>query len=190
MNSKGEADPRRFVYLYPIVEECEKRRLRDEINTYMARSFDDLLLAELIALEVVKLDDVYLTLYLNHVNRLKRGGFIGVVDGRADFQDVYMINFIYRMYACDITLTEEQLNAFATLTPFERWALDPRGFDYNSFEADWLIAVDVNCVLEKLVDISAIKQAIERRLQTSFDARLAAIYFKYFSVRQNVVEAT
>lgn len=181
MNLNGESDPRRFIYLYPIIEEQGKQKLLQEMDTYLYRNFDDYVFFDMLELEIVSFyDDKYLGMYIDSVAKSKGIGFIGVIDGVAEHNNLTMINFINQIFANDIQLNKEQLKKFTNLDPFEAWALNPHEFNYQTFDTDWLIAVNRDCILEKLALIPEIHQALEQRLSKNFNSTLAQIYFKYF----------
>ncbi|ATP55560.1 hypothetical protein CPT03_03315 [Pedobacter ginsengisoli] len=180
MDSNGKADPKHLIFLYHIVDDDGKVRLLRELNAYLTNNFNDFLLIEMLALDIVTLDETYLPIYLRSVNQSKGQGFGGIANGKADFKNVIMINLIYQLYAYNICLNEEQLSILENLCPFEAWAVNPMGFDYNSFEVDWLIAVDQDFILEKLAGKNEIRISLEKQLQIEFEPTLAKIYFKYF----------
>ena len=181
MNPKGESDPRRFIYLYPIIEDSSKQILLQEMDAYLYRNFDDYVFFDMLGLEIVSLhDDKYLRMYIDSVTKSKGTGFIGVIDGVAEHDNFTMINFINQVYVNNIQLNKAQLKKFSNLGPFESWALNPHKFDYQTFDTDWLIAVNRDYILKKLALIPAIKQALQQRLSRDFNSTLAQIYFKYF----------
>lgn len=182
MDSKGKTNPRHLIYLYHIIDKESQNQLLHELDAHLSNDFDDFLLIDLLELEIFKLDDIYLPMYLKAVNRSKGQGFVGVKNGKAEFNNVIMINLIYQLYVYNITLNGEQLLMLENLCPFETWAVNPIGFDYAYFEADWLSAVDRDFILEKLVGKNEIKSSLKKRLQEEFEPTLAKIYFKYFLV--------
>ncbi|AIM37571.1 hypothetical protein KO02_13405 [Sphingobacterium sp. ML3W] len=184
MNPQGESDPRRFIYLCPIIEEQSRHKLLQEMDVYLKRYFDQFVFFAMLRLEIVSLhDDKYLEMYIDSAAKIVGTGFIGIIDGVAEYNNVTMINFIEQIYKNNIKLNKEQLKKFTNQAPFELWALNALEFDYEIFETDWLIAVNRDYILEELVVIPAIQQALEQRLSRDFNATLAQIYFKYF-VRQ------
>lgn len=189
MNAKGESDPRPFIYLHPIMEEQSKRLLLDAMDTYFERHFYDRTFFDMLALEIISLrDNKYLEMYIDSAAKSKGIGFIGIVDGLAEHNDPTMINFINHIYANDIKLNKKQFEKFTNLGPFETWALNPHAFDYQSFDTDWLIAVNNDYILQKLAAIPAIQESLEQRLRSNFNAKLGEIYFKYFANTQNAQE--
>jgi len=182
MDTEGRSDPRPFIYLYPIIGGNCKKKLLNEIDGYLNRYFDEFTFFDMLELEIISLyDSRYLEMYIDSAAKSVGFGFIGMVDGVPEYNNLTLINFITKIYEYNIQLSEEQLIRFTNLGPFESWALNPHMFNYEIFETDWLIVVNLDFILKKLAVIPAIHTALEKRLSNDFNFTLAEIYFKYFA---------
>ncbi|GGE14996.1 hypothetical protein [Sphingobacterium cellulitidis] len=181
MNQNGESDPRPFIYLYAIIEDVSKKMLIQEMDKYLIRNFDDFAFIEMLNLKIITLQDKkYLELYIDSTIKSKGINSVKIVDGELNVTNTTMINFIHQIYKYNIQLNKDQLNKFTNLDHFETWALNISEFDYTHFETDWLIAVNDEYILTKLVIIPEIHKALEERLSKNYNSTLSKIYFKYF----------
>lgn len=66
-----------------------------------------------------------------------------------------------------------------------QWLLTPKSFDYSKFDHYWLFFLDRADVALKNLEsenIPALREAIQKGLCERFSEKIAAIYFKYFSI--------
>lgn len=180
-NDAGRSFTMHLVPLYNIVDSFNKDLLLGEWEKSLDESFNDFLFIDLLHNDIIKLSDKdYLLKYATAANKTKFAGYIGLKNGKADFKDLTMINFIYQIYCYDIDFESSELKIFQNLAPFEEWALNPVIFDYTKFDPEWLLAVDHDYILTKLANINDIKQGLERYLKLSYNEDLSKIYFTYF----------
>ena len=118
--------------------------------------------------------------YLIGQSQSSHKGFLGVVEGKPQFQDFYFYNFALLLYSENITLDREQLSLFKDHSQFEQWLLNPHDFDYNQFDVVWLYAVQNKWFLDKLKGIPKIKQVLHDHLIGNHDAVLSQLYFNIF----------
>ena len=70
---------------------------------------------------------------------------------------------------------------FGGLNPFEKWILNPRKFNYEEFDTRWLLEIEsLDYILDRLSDISEIRDKIDNTLIKEFNSKLAEIKYRYF----------
>ena len=80
-----------------------------------------------------------------------------------------------------IDFEREELRLFDGLNPFEKWILNPRKFNYEEFDTRWLLEIEsLDYILDRLSDISEIRDKIDNKLIEEFNPQLAEIKYRYF----------
>ena len=70
---------------------------------------------------------------------------------------------------------------FDRLNSFEEWILNPKKFDYKNFDIKWLLEIEkYYYILDRLSDISAIKNKVNIALSEEYNPILAEIKYRYF----------
>lgn len=121
----------------------------------------------------------YLKQYSEYTN-LNRGGRTFKY-GKLQLTDLVFINFISTIYKRKIDFDRPELKLITDINPFERWLLDPLNFNYTEFDANWLVDVKPKYMLERLQNITAIKDSLVTKLQNNFNPVLAELKYEYFN---------
>lgn len=121
----------------------------------------------------------YFQLYSERTN-LNKGGR-AYKFGNLGLTDLVFINYIFILYKLKIDFNRNELKVFTNLNDFEAWLLNPLEFDYNKFEAIWLIDVNDTIIIDRLKGNLNIANAIEMQLAKEFHPVLAELKYKYFT---------
>lgn len=101
--------------------------------------------------------------------------------GKLQLTDLVFINYIILIYKLNIDFEREELRLFDGLNPFEKWILNPRKFNYEEFDTRWLLEIEsLDYILDRLSDISEIRDKIDNKLIEEFNPQLAEIKYRYF----------
>jgi len=101
--------------------------------------------------------------------------------GEYKFTDIIFINYIITSYKRQLDFTRSEFSLFTGLNEFETWLLNPLGFNYENFDAKWLIDVDIPVIMERIKGTKEIAEAIDKEILSSFNSELAEIKYKYFA---------
>lgn len=179
MNTKGDFDTASTMYLVLIINEECKNELLKKINHQLLNNFDPTYFFTLLKYDIIKFNEFDLDIYIEYVSRFSCDTLI-LEEGKYDFKNTVLINFIYLLYSYNVFLSSEQLSRFKNIGSFENWALNPKAFNYEFFIVDWLLPMNQDYIIEQLALIPEIKIGLENKLRTNFNSELAEIYFKYF----------
>jgi len=72
------------------------------------------------------------------------------------------------------------LKLFTSLNDFETWLLNPNNFDYNKFDAKWLIDIHDTIIIPRLENNENIKAALNTELNKKFNVVLVELKYKHF----------
>lgn len=171
-----------IIYLLKIVDDDNKALLLDTFEKELNNNFNDLFYGELIRNKLYDYNkNGYFMQLAQSTEKSKYIGFKGMKNGNPDFKDFTMYNFSLLVYLLDIDFEREELKIFTNLGEFEKWMINPVNYDYNNFDANWLLAIgNRKFVYDRIRHIKEIEIAIEKSLIKEFNAKLAQIYYLYF----------
>jgi len=180
--SNDDGSNANYLHLIPLITICDYICMQILIDTFEAeldREFNYSLYEALIGKTSYDWSSKnYFQLYSEYVNRSKGGR--AYTYGKLKLTDLVFFHYAYLVYKLNIAFDRVELKSFTNLNSFESWLLNPFGFNYDSFEVNWLTDINNPIFLNRLKSISKIKSAIEAELDISFDATLAEIRYKYF----------
>ena len=102
--------------------------------------------------------------------------------GKLKLTDLVFINYIILIYKLNVDFEKEELKLFDRLNSFEEWILNPKKFDYKNFDIKWLLEIEkYYYILDRLSDISAIKNKVNIALSEEYNPILADIKYRYFN---------
>ena len=102
--------------------------------------------------------------------------------GKLKLTDLVFINYIILIYKLNVDFEKEELRLFDRLNSFEEWILNPKKFDYKNFDIKWLLEIEkYYYILDRLSNISAIKDKVNIALSEEYNPILAEIKYRYFN---------
>lgn len=160
-------------------ENCSKL-IFDAIEEYLDNQFSSNLYEYLIkntSYDFNKND--YFKVYTEDINNTKNGRSYRF--GTMKQTSLIFINYVYSIYLRGIDFNRDEFSLLSNLNEFESWIINPTTFNYQKFDAKWLIDLDDNIILDRLKEIPEIGLAIEKQLKMEFNPILARIKYTYFS---------
>ena len=175
-------DYKSLLPLWKIVDEKNKEHLLQTFEDYLDQTFDAVFYDKLIRNKIFSYNHKdYFERLIQHINSNKGRGFTGFVNGHPEFESLILFNFILLIYILNIDFDDHRLKVLTNLSEFEKWLLNPIGFDYSKFQSEWILAANHPFILNKLKGIDVIPKAIDSSLKDNFNPKLAEIYFRYFA---------
>lgn len=170
---------RKAINLAQIVDDSCKKILYDAFTDFLDMQFDDEFYKLLLHAGVIKFDEGdYFEKYLNYVNN--RIGYRDFKLESLESVNLSFLNFILLISKLEIDVELVCFEKLTGLNTFEKWLLNPKRFDYQFFDSNWLIQVaEYPNFLKRLSDIPDIVIAIEERLERDFNSSLAEIKYKF-----------
>ncbi|RXQ92209.1 hypothetical protein EO244_11715 [Ancylomarina salipaludis] len=120
----------------------------------------------------------YFQKYCDYINQHKGNGVYKY--GTLKLTDGLFIRLVYLIYKFNIDFEIEELKGFTNLNDFEKWLLNPDTFNYDDFDANWLLDCNKPMFLNRLKGNGDIANALDLKLITSFNSELASMKYKYF----------
>lgn len=122
----------------------------------------------------------FFTKMISKINTQKGVGFNGdFVNGKPVFEDFHFYNFVILLNVLCIENRNKIINHFSNLSEYEKWLINPKGYNYNFFDTNWVLASDNIYIHNNLRGIQEMIDVIEVKLKTNFDSKLSEIYYKY-----------
>lgn len=181
-SENGHYDLRPLSGLWHIANDAVQHLLSEAFEAALDREFNDDLCELLIKTKVLAYDRKDYLAKLSEVTARQKGpGFIGFENGNPEFKDFYFYNFILIAYILDLEFSLPEFSSLKGLSQFETWLADPSAFNYENFDARWLLAANNTFILKRLSSIQYVKEKLAAFLKESYDKQLSRIYFKYFS---------
>ncbi|WP_278354020.1 hypothetical protein [Chryseobacterium gleum] len=170
---------RKAINLALIADDPCKKILYGAFTNFLDIQFDEEFYKLLLHAGVIKFDEGdYFEKYLNDVNNR-----IGYRDFKLEFVESINLSFLNFILLISKLKIDFQLACFEKLTglnAFEKWLLNPKKFDYQIFDTNWLISVaEYPNFIKRLSDIPDIAIAVEERLEKDFNSSLAEIKYKF-----------
>jgi hypothetical protein len=163
------ANFRDLVYLLNICDSACRKLLCDAFEEYLDAEFKEYFYYQLLLYSNYRYDSKnYFQLYTEYIDKHKLPD-----------------NFLFIGYACliyshNIPFNKPELKLFVNLSEFERWLLNPIDFNYENFNAKWLLTIYDTIIINSIKGNREIANSIEKQLETEFDPILAEIKYKYF----------
>jgi hypothetical protein len=120
----------------------------------------------------------YFLKYCEYINQHKGNGVYKY--GNLKLTDILFIRLALIVYKYNIDFEMEDLKVVTNLNDFEKWLLNPNKFNYEDFDADWLLDCNNPIFLNRLKGDIKIAKALDLKLKYSFNSDLASIKYKYF----------
>ncbi|WP_294230871.1 hypothetical protein [uncultured Chryseobacterium sp.] len=170
---------RKAINLAQIVDDSCKKILYGSFTDFLDMQFDDEFYKLLLHAGVIKFDEGdYFEKYVNYVNN--RIGYRDFKLESVESINLSFLNFILLISKLEIDVELVYFEKLIGLSIFEKWLLNPKKFDYQFFDSNWLIlVVEYPNFLKRLSDIPDIAIAIEQRLERDFHSSLAEIKYKF-----------
>ncbi|HEX8331146.1 MAG TPA: hypothetical protein VF622_00920 [Segetibacter sp.] len=121
----------------------------------------------------------YFLVYSQYVNNLRGGGSHPY--GKHKLTDVVFINYVLLVYFLKIDFKRNELKIFTKLNEFETWLLSPIDYEYNFFNAHWLIDLKNTIIIDRIKNNPNIAKAIEVELKREFHPDLCELKYKFFT---------
>ena len=159
-------------------DEC-KKILFDTFEKALDKNFSADLYEELLrSLDYDYTTNNYFRLYSEQVNLNKSRSY---KFGKNELTTIVFINYILIIYKSQIDFHHAELKLFTDLNDFEKWLLNPFDFNYQKFDAKWLLDISNSIILDRMRTIDDIALKIEFELKKEFLPTLAEIKYKYFN---------
>jgi hypothetical protein len=181
LHSSGEhwSDLKHILPLWEIMDEAGKQLLTTALDKDLSKQFSEVLYYELLHQEIFAPDyGKYLEQLAQTVNHEKSPEGFYEEDGRK-YTDYSIYNFCIIVHKFGIDPQSDPLKPLKNLTLFQQWLLDPKNFDYDKFEVEWLLNANNPNILLGMKGIPKIKEALKEYLEIKYEPTLAKIYFKY-----------
>ncbi|MEN5085900.1 hypothetical protein ABE426_05480 [Sphingobacterium faecium] len=174
---------RRTVSLSSIADESCVKILRGTFKDFLDNQFDEEFYGQLLRAGILKFNEEnYFEKYINHVNNLKRFRTFEL----ENVQPISLIylNFILLISKLEIDVELEYFKKLTDLNPFEHWMLNPKKFDYQFFNSEWLVWVEeYTNFLRRLAKIPELLDVVERRLEKDYHSSIAKIKYKFLNAK-------
>lgn len=193
---RREQDLEDFIFLYQFLSEDLQNALSNHVRELTkSEKADDLMLwliarsegmfsenKDLSEAQMKVLDSTFDE--IKKVSFSKDGSRLMNRNGRFSFNIVSVLGTLN--YSRKLGLgrkTVQKLLKMDSLPSSLRWMLDPKGFDYESFDCQWVFFFDQQEVLPKIgaLNISQLQKAFHKKLSEDYSSELAMIYFKHFA---------
>jgi hypothetical protein len=173
-----------FAHLAPVYHladyDCQII-MRTAMEEYLDEKFDTNLYETLLRTQVLAYTDkAYFGQYVREVNSHKGQGFRGMLNGHPQFQDVWFQNLALLVYRLELDFNLPELSVLTGLSAFEQWLIQPESFNYNAFEAEWLLALHYPAFYQRLALITSLCEWLQVEISSKFSPELYALYHKYF----------
>ncbi|PWN57932.1 hypothetical protein C1634_025390 [Chryseobacterium viscerum] len=170
---------KKAINLAQIVDDSCKKILYDSFTDFLNMQFDDEFYKLLLHAGVIKFDEGdYFEKYLNYVNN--RIVYRDLKLESVESINLSFLNFILLISKLEIDVELVCFEKLTGLNTFESWLLNPKKFNYQLFDAEWLIWMrEYHNFLHRLSDIPEILEAVNGRLKMNFNAVLAEIKYGY-----------
>lgn len=185
-----------FIFLYQFISEDLQKALSADVQELAKSAKADDLMLWLIARsegmfpEVKDLSETQMKVLENSFDEIKKVSFskngskLLIRNGRFPFNVVSLLGIIN--YSKKIGLGRKTIQYLLKLNSLPgtlRWMLNPKGFDYESFDCHWVFFFDKKEVLQKIgaMKIPQLQKAFHEKLREDYSPELAKIYFKYFA---------
>ncbi|MDF0720616.1 hypothetical protein P0M11_11465 [Kaistella sp. PBT33-4] len=174
---------RKAINLAQIANDPCKKTLLSAFTDFLNMQFDDEFYKLLLHARVIKFDEAdYFEKYLKYVNN--RIGYRDFQLESVESINLSFMNFILLISKLKIGFELAFFDKLTGLNTFEMWLLNPKKFDYDLFDSNWLIAVaEYPNFLQSLANIPDLIIAVDLRLQSEFNPSLAEIKYLYLIVR-------
>lgn len=176
----GYAEYRQLGCLYQITAPGLKGSIISEFERYLEQGeFSGQLFEYLVHDRVLEYDHKgYFTFYVkDQLAHHPKGGYYLIGDQK--FPSFMIHNLAIVVHRFGVPYDHPALSLVIDLIAYERWLMNPEGFDYDVFEVLWLKEVSSPHLLEKLRGNPFVRSAIERYLRDQNDSAVAEVYFKY-----------
>lgn len=169
-----------LIDLANISDDKCKSILFNTFNDYLDKRFNQDLYAELILNTDFNFDvNDYFKIYSEQIS-LSKGARIDKF-GTNEQTDFIFINYILVIYKLNIDFKREEFQLFTGLNNFEKWLLNPIDFDYNDFDARWLIDIHDTIIIYRLKNNKNIKAALDVELTRKFNPILGQLRYQHFT---------
>ncbi|MFZ4929354.1 hypothetical protein [Chryseobacterium sp. Mn2064] len=170
---------RKAINLAQIADDPCKKILYGTFTDFLNMQFDDEFYKLLLHAGVIEFDKGdYFEKYLSYVNN--RIPYRDFKLESVESINLSFLNFILLISKLKIDVELAFFEKLTGLNTFEKWLLNPKRFDYQFFDSNWLIQVaGYPNFLKRLSDIPDIVIAIEERLERDFNSSLAEIKYKF-----------
>lgn len=173
---------RKTVNLAQIANEKCFKILHSSYTEFLDTEFDGEFYERLLRTEVLKFNEGnYFEKYIAYVNKSKN--FRPFKLANVNPISLTYLNFILAISKMKIDPYLSFFDNLEELNTFERWLLNPKKFDYELFDSDWLIwMAKYSNFLKRLANIPEVLDAVEKRLEQKFDSSIARIKYEYLVV--------
>lgn len=167
-------------YLLLITDTKGSDYINNEIEEFLDEEFDPQFYNHLIRRKLYDSSKKnYFKKFIEHINK-NRGGYEGEsIDNKAIFSNYTFFNFIILLNILEIERDSDFINSFPNIKDYEHWLLNPKEFNYNDFNINWVLAFDHHYILKNLNKIEGLKKVVSKELEKQYNQRLSEIYYKY-----------
>ena len=180
-NIDGKSKWNYTSYLLLVSDEHCKTIINNDIEEMLDQEMDLQLYDRLIRKKLFdyKRKD-YFERLVEKIKTCKETGFTGKFqDDKPIFEGHSFYDFIILINILKVDKNSSVLKNFDSLSEFEEWLLNPSIFDYNKFNAKWILASDNIHILTSLNGIKPLQNAVQTELKSDFNSTLSEIYYKY-----------
>ncbi|MBI3218576.1 MAG: hypothetical protein HYZ44_03620 [Bacteroidetes bacterium] len=179
-NEKGQLD-NQLIYYWKVVDDKGKTIIKEAYGKSLDEQFNIDIYQRLLRNKIYSYEEKdYFFKYVGIINEVKGIGFTGFENGEPQFDNFYFYNFVLLLHQLGIPSTNEALRQIEKLSEFDKWILSPDTFDYEKFNAEWLLAIWIESFLPELKKVTELPELVKTQLKKSYDPRLAEILVKYF----------
>lgn len=179
VNRISNIDYKKLIDIFKISNKNCKEILIAKFEERLDSDFDYNLYELLLSNSIIKYNRrEYFHDYVLNINKTKGKGTH--LFGSQKLTDLVFMNFVLNIYNLDIDLENESLQVLSNLNKFETWLLNPYKFNYQEFNAKWIIDLKrFDSILKVLAKIPEILEAIDQEIKINYNPILAEIKYKY-----------
>ncbi|WHF51964.1 hypothetical protein QGN23_01505 [Chryseobacterium gotjawalense] len=172
---------RKAINLAQIADDPCKKILYVAFTDFLNKEFDDEFYKLLLHVGEIKFNEGdYFEKYVLYINNWKNNRTFKL--GNFESINLSFLNFILLISKLKIDVEWEYFDKLTGLNTFEKWLLNPKKFDYQLFDCNWLISVaEYPNFSHRLASIPDIAIAVDEMLQKDFSPSLAEIKCLFLS---------
>ncbi|MBX3240446.1 MAG: SIR2 family protein [Chitinophagaceae bacterium] len=181
INGKKNDHERKFMYLWKVSGNTCQGMIEDAIRQDLSAHFSSIDYFIACEIGIVKPNDYFPKILEEVEHSSAKELDLLHVKSNFFFKDYTLSNFLLMIYGQGL-LGEDDIpyKQFEALPDYKRFYFRPYSFDYSKFKVEWLLPLKRSIFLDRLRNISKIKEALENNLATKFDKQLAEIYTRFF----------
>jgi hypothetical protein len=181
--SSDREEYKHIIFLLRITDDANSSVLLRTLDDYMSKEYNPALFEDMLRHNLhTGLGATHFRTYLEYLVKTAGSGRVFKKGKPQDYISNFTIhNFRFTISSIGLELKKEEIELFGGLPHYERWLIDPHGFDYDHFEISWLSVLPLKSdFVKQLSTIQPVRSALEKELQSAYSKTLAAVYTMHF----------